>query len=73
MKFFRKLFGLESKPEKEEVHPDIRDFGRILTGDEDECEYCHRPIFRDTEKWTKIYGHYYHRNCFQQGVKESKK
>ena len=76
MKWLKKLFGLPNNsqevkltPEQLETQEEIQKWGRPLTGDEDECEHCHKPIFRDTEKWTKLQGHYFHRKCWKEGVK----
>jgi hypothetical protein len=70
MGFFKKLFGKPNDyPASQEVKEDI--FERRLTGKEDMCEYCKRPIFRDTEQWTKLQGHYFHRTCWKIGVKNN--
>jgi len=71
MGFLKNLFSKKEKVTEPEVHPDIKEFGRMLDGTEDMCEYCRRPIFRDTEKWTKMQGHYFHRHCWKKGKKEA--
>jgi hypothetical protein len=70
MGWIKKFLGIKEEPIVPEVHPEIAAYGRMLSGDEDECEQCHKPIFRDTEKWTKLHGHYFHRKCWKEGAKK---
>lgn len=72
MGFFRKLFGKPNNSNEQQTPKPNNSqdtFARVLTGKENECEYCHRPIFTDTESWTKQAGHYFHRKCWKTGVK----
>lgn len=74
MGFFSRLFGIsDKKEEKIESIEDLQpkeNLQQILTGNENMCEYCRGPIL-STEKYTKQQGHYFHRNCWKQGVKKN--
>lgn len=76
MNFLKNLFKKKEKivltPEEEAAIAEVNEYGRVLTGNEDMCEYCKFPIFRDTEKWTKLQGRYFHRKCWKEGVKNDK-
>lgn len=62
MKWLKKLLFKEEKAE-EEVTVERRKYKH-------RCEICNLPIYED-ERWTKHAGHYFHKQCWKNGVKES--